>query len=354
MEDINRILIQLKKAIDCANSELPQENAISVILFDNLIEFYLFKTLENEFLKDKFSWDKGKKLYTSDDRNKANKHHQALLKLSVKNNVLNQVDSELLEYAHGIRNTVYHKGFCEPHFIEIAITLYIDFLKRNMQNWRNPSVLICISDKPGLKKIDFGQNVEINNLFDYKHYFKNTSEYLLNQIESNSSINSIFFEILTKKLNNIKRWKSQIEKDTKELNFYKALTRFWYYNLEFEKYYYSNRKPKNLDSILIIFKFIRENQDDLDKIDNLKKRQIEGKKRLKKNRLETNGIYPYWIDFDKFEKRVNKLKNMPINNAIQHFINLEKTILYLYEDIDEASSKLSGYIQELIDFERGK
>ena len=42
MIEINRILIQLDKAVTCANSIYPQERGIGVILFDNLIEVQLY------------------------------------------------------------------------------------------------------------------------------------------------------------------------------------------------------------------------------------------------------------------------------------------------------------------------
>lgn len=355
MINVNQILIQLNKAIECANSVLPQEKAISVILFDNLIEVYLYKKLESAFMRDNATWHGGQRSYNAEIRNEVNRYYLQLLKVSKSNKVISEPDFYLLKYLHEIRNSVYHKGNLNLQFIEIAISLYKDFLVRNVQNWGSPVGLICISDSPGYKKINFGQNNSIHtNVLDPKYYFKGASEYLLGNLRCNNSIDILAIDILTNKLEKIAIWKNQIESESKEINFYEILNRYWYLNSEFYKFYISKRKPKNLNSILILYKYLRENKDLLDDIDDLKKRQSEGKKRLQKLRTNLKGEYPHWIKIEKIETRINKLKNKPSNIVIQNFMSIESEISYLFSDLSEACSDLTGFIQQLIDIARDK
>lgn len=42
------------------------------------------------------------------------------------------------------------------------------------------------------------------------------------------------------------------------------------------------------------------------------------------------------------------------DKVLKNLVDIENKISYLYSDLDEASSDLDGYIQELIDIARGK
>ena len=111
---------------------------------------------------------------------------------------------------------------------------------------------------------------------------------------------------------------------------------------------------RNLNSILLLYAFLREHQDYLNDIPDLKFRQKEGKRFLRQFRSNQKGKYPHWTNLDKIKQRVNKLKGKEPNIVLKNLVDIENKIAYLYTDLDEASSDLDGYIQELIDRAKGK
>jgi len=102
MIEINRILIQLDKAVECANSDYPQEKSISITLFDNLIEVQLFKRAETSFLWDRTTWYQGSRFHDAKTRNKALNYYDKLLKFSKDNKTITERDFEILKYALSI------------------------------------------------------------------------------------------------------------------------------------------------------------------------------------------------------------------------------------------------------------
>lgn len=54
MRNTNLLLIRLNRAVDCSNSKYLSEKALSIILFDNLIETRLHYLLTNKlFINEK-------------------------------------------------------------------------------------------------------------------------------------------------------------------------------------------------------------------------------------------------------------------------------------------------------------
>ena len=79
MKELNRILIQLDKAIEFANSDLENEKKLAVILFDNLIEIQLLNKIKDQFIFDETSWFTDKRKYSSKDRFNATRYIDCLL-----------------------------------------------------------------------------------------------------------------------------------------------------------------------------------------------------------------------------------------------------------------------------------
>ena len=355
MLEINRILIQLNKAIESANSNFPQEKGIAVTLFDNLIEVQLYKRAETAFLWDRTTWYNGNRFFNAKTRNSTLGYYEKLLKFSKNNEIISESDFEILKYAHSIRNSVYHKGDLDNLKLDLAILIYYDFLNRNILNWGNSDGLTCFTDLPGYEKIDFGQGLKDDGfVLDHKKYFKESINHILSKVNLRLILNEKVKEIITKQIERIKSAIYFIKTESKDLNFYDVLGRFWYLNDEFFNYHKSGRKPKNIDSILLIYAFLRENKDYLDDIGDLKQRQAEGKKLLRKFRSNYKGKYPHWTNIDKIEKTVEKLNGQNSDKVLKNLINIENKISYLYTDLDEASSDLDGYIQNLIDRAREK
>lgn len=354
MIEINRILIQLNRAVECANSEYPQEKSIAVTLFDNLIEVQLFKRAENNLMWDRTTWYNGSRFHNAKTRDKALSYYGNLLKFSKDNNTIAESDFEILKYAHSIRNSAYHKGTLDEMKLDLAILIYYDFIQRNLTKWGSPNGLIGFTNLPGYKKIDFGQGLKYESLPEYEDYFKSSMSCILARLELTNDLIKTVETIINKQIERIEWSIDFIKSEAKTLNFYDVLGRYWYLNSDFFEYYRAGRKPKNLDSILLLYAFLREHQDYLDDISDLKFRQKEGKRLLRQFRSSHDGKYPHWTNLDKIKQRVNKLNGKERNIILKNLVHIENKIACLYTDLDEASSDLDGYIQELIDRAKGK
>lgn len=354
MIEINRILIQLNKAVEIANSEYPQEKSIAVTLFDNLIELQLLKRAESKFLLDRTTWYNGSRFHNTKIRNNAVRYFDNLLKFSKDNLLITERDFEILQYAHSIRNSVFHKGILDDLKIDLAILIYYDFIQRTFLKLGSPKFLIVFADLPGYKKIDFGQGLKEESLLEYKEYFISSLNYILSKLLITRNLAKTIQTILNKQIEKIEWSIKFIKSESRSLNFYNVLGRFWYLNSDFFEYFRAGRKPKNLDSILLLYAYLRTYQDYLDDIPDLKSRQNEGKKLLKKFRSGKNGKYPYWINLEKLKRRIENLEGKEPNIVLKNLIDIENKISYLYTDLDDASSDLDGYIMELQDRARGK
>lgn len=354
MIEINRILIQLNKAVECANSEYPQEKSIAVTLFDNLIEVQLFKRTESNLMWDRTTWYSGSRFHNKKTRDKAQSYYDNLLKFSKDNKTIDERDFEILKYAHSIRNSAYHKGALDEMKLNLAILIYYDFIQRNLPKWGSPNGLIGFTDLPGYKKIDFGQGLKDEFLSEYKEYFKSSMSCILARLQLTDDLTKTVKTIINKQIERIEWAIEFIKSESKSLNFYDVLGRYWYLNSDFFEFYSVGRKPKNLNSILLLYAFLREHQDYLDDIPDLKFRQKEGKRLLRKFRSNQDGKYPHWANLDSIKQRVKKLKDKEPNVVLKNLIDIENKIAYLYTDLDEASSDLNCYIQELIDRAKGK
>lgn len=349
MIELNRILIQLNMAIECANSAYPQKRSIAVTLFDNLIEIQLFKKAETNFLLSKPIWHYGTPSYNAKARHKALNYYSSLLKFSKDNKTISERDFEILKYAHSIRNSAYHKGILDEMKLDLAILIYYDFIRRNLPKWGSPSGLISFSTSPGHKKIDFGQGLKDEFFDGLEDYFKSSISYILARLQLSKDLPNVAITIINKQIESIERGINFIESNTKSLNFYNVIERYWYLNSDFLEFYRAGRKPKNLNNILLLYAFFRNHQEFLDEITDTKIRQREGKRLLKHFRSELNGKYPNLTDLAKIKDRVMKLRNKDPNTVLKNFIEIENKIAYLFTDLQEASCDLNGYIQELID-----
>jgi uncharacterized protein YutE (UPF0331/DUF86 family) len=351
--EINRILIQLNKAVDAANSDYPQERGIAVTLFDNLIELQLFKRAETIFLIDSTTWYNGNREFNYKTRNSSLAYYDSLLKFLKNNEVITERDFEILKYAHSIRNAVYHQGELDNLKLDLAILIYYDFINRTISKWKSLLGIIFCSSSSGYEKIDFGQGLEKDSIaLDHNKYFDNAVKYILSKFRIRSIINEKVKNILETQVDRIKDAIEFINSESPSINFYDVLGRYWYLNDDFFNFYKQGRKPKNLDSILLLYGFLRENKESLDDIEDLKKRQVEGKKLLRKYRSNKKGKYPHWTDIKKVETRIQKLKRLSPDKVLKNLIDIENKIAYLDLDLNRASSDLDNRIQELIDMER--
>ena len=118
-----------------------------------------------------------------------------------------------------------------------------------------------------------------------------------------------------------------IQNESKSINFYSVLRRYWYLNNYFADYPEKGRKPKNIDSILLIYSFLRESRKILDDINDLSFRQKKGRRLLSKHRSFHKGKYPFWTDISKIEKQISELKGKPADVVLKNLSNIENKIV---------------------------
>lgn len=360
MFEVNRILLQLNRVIECANSTFPQDKGIAVILFDNLIEVQLYKKAERIFMRDSTTWYGGKRKFdvkqTRNETTRKNGRYEHLLKFSKTNKILDDNNLDILKYLHNIRNGVYHRGELNDLKLDLAIILYYGFLSKNLNNWGIYSQLICSPrDFPGFDEIDFGQGIASNHfLLDEKKYYNSALTAIFNRIEIKNNLAEQATYIVSEQLKRINWAIKFITKESKSINFYGVMAKYWYLNDDFHEYYIKNWKPKNIDSILILYSFLREHKDNLDDISNLTERQKQGKQQLIKYRQQFKGQYPYWTNLKKIEERIKKFKGSKENTLMQNLRGIEENLSKLYSDLDEAALDLDVHLQELSDLARGK
>ena len=220
-------------------------------------------------------------------------YYEKLLKFSKDNLIISEQDFEILKYAHSIRNRIYHRGELDNLKIELAILIYYDFVRRQLLRWGSPYGLISFDSLPAYEKIDFGQGLNNKTSFDHKEYFKSASKTILNKLDITENLTKKIQEILNTQIARIKWSIEFITKGSKRVNFYDVIGRYWYLNSDFFEHYKVGRKPKNLDSILLLYGFIREYQGYLGDVSDLEQRQKEGKNysanivRIKKENIRT-------------------------------------------------------------------
>ncbi len=359
MKRYNGILLQLNKAVGCANSIYPQEKGIAVILLDNLIELELYKIAKNTLLWDEASIDGGRAIdkVTRDNIVGGKGKYDRLIKFSKDNALLTESEMEILKFGHELRNVIYHQGEDDELKIEIGLLIYYGIIKVKMKKWADSRMFSVLKVGPAYEKIDFGQGIDKNiKSFerDHKKYFETALDYLLSKWDLSKSLDET---IILHFLNQIRRIKSRlsfIESNIRDINYYRALGSYWYLNDLFEKYVDAKRKPKNIDSVMITSHYLREYKDYLGDINDLNKRQKTGRSLYFKHRRLYKGKYSHWVDLSRIEKRVNNLRGKNEHTLIKTFIEIQNKLRNLYLDVGEAASNLDGYIQDMTDNIRGK
>lgn len=112
--------------MDCSNSKYLSEKALSIILFDNLIETHLYHLLTNKMFINK----KLNQLAFYCYSDKQLKRYEGILKYAKKEKLLNFDEYKILRFVHKQRNKIYHENKIRKYDIELTIILYYLFLTK--------------------------------------------------------------------------------------------------------------------------------------------------------------------------------------------------------------------------------
>lgn len=354
MKNINKILIQLDKAVTLANSTLPQERALSVILFDNIIEIQLYKKLSHVFLIDRASWYNGKRVFDQKKRAKAMKQYVGLLQVAKDAGIITEQQLQILKYAHEVRNKAYHTDKYKDGDIDMALELYNFVIKQNKVLFMTGTV--GHTDKPGYEMIDFGQGIDSNDsMWDLnsEEYFDKAQSYILSKLKVTSDFRGLAQNYLNSQYGDIKNSIEFLEKERKNFNYYAALGMYWFMSTIFYDYEQKKISPRNLDSILLCTRYVRQHEDELSDVDNIVERQKRGNYLYRKFRNEYKGKYPYSPDLRSIKKRIDNLP-YEIHRAIGSLIQIEMNWGEFRKDLLEATILMDGFIMEEFDRYKGK
>ncbi|HEH5945704.1 TPA: hypothetical protein SHQ29_001369 [Legionella pneumophila] len=357
MFEVNWFLLQLNRAVEFANSIYPQEKALGVVLLDNLIELELHRIANKQFQNDNTYWFKTRK-YKTNTRNEVvgtNSKYNSLLKFSKNNKLITDIELESLNIAHQTRNSIYHTGVFNNDKIELALLFYLEFIKNNIQKFANHGLSMAFRNgvpEPGYEYIYFrGNENQKYNALNSRQYFEDSVIAILSQFNFKESIFSTAKKILDKQIHtlecNIKKIKDNLGSYIFILDFY------WYLNKQFSSNF---RKVviKDINILFLIYAFLREHQNSLDDIRNLRQRQKEGRKLYENFLQRHNEIYPFWVDTAKLKKRVDNLNGKNEVILFRNIAGIERDIFYILEDSEKALIDLDRFIERIIDYQRGK
>lgn len=185
MRNTNLLLIRLNKAVDCSNSKYLSEKALSVILFDNLIETHLHYLLTNKMFINRE--DNYRAVYRYSD--KQLKYYEDILKYSKKEKLLSAEEYKILNFVHKQRNKIYHENKIRKNDLELTIILYYLFLTKKRVDWEKPASFRVFSNDADDEQIDFGQGlIEETFPFNHEKYFFKSWDYIMQKWEIQNNL----------------------------------------------------------------------------------------------------------------------------------------------------------------------
>ncbi len=354
MLNVNKVLIQLNIAIELANSKLPQERGLAVVLIDNIIEVQLYKKVVSTFDFDQTTWYGGKRYFDKQKREKALKLYTELLRVAKECHIITDQQLQVLKYAHEIRNTIYHTDNSNEQSIDLALALYYSVIIQNRAILKATGI-IAFTNLSGYEKIDFGQGLDQGNsvFLDHENYFTRAHDYLLSKLTIEKKFSHLATQYLAKQLSDLENQIAFITEESKKFNFYSAMGIYWYLNTIFSDKELKKIKTRDLDSILMCALFIRLHEEELNDIEDTVTRQRQGNRLYRQLRVKYKGVYPFKIDLSGIQRRVNNIPK-DLHRAVGSLIQLENDILNFKRDVGFAAMMLDGYMMSEFDRVRGK
>jgi hypothetical protein len=258
MDRINGVLLQINNAIRLANSEYLVERRLAIVLFDQLIETQFQRFFDIALASSVSSFSKNKTQGQKRLRGK-NKKFRDLASIVKKYGLINKEGFDFINYAHeNIRNKAYHDpDSIDEELIEIGLMIYLHVIQNNRNIFRYTGPAIFLSGK-GAKRIDFGQGVSTvddleEGLSSVRNYQKQAFEAILKNIRLAVNLPFKLELLLTRKIAEIEYKINELKGCIKYFNFYYILWgSYSFFSDRFFKYIEINRKPKNIDSIILL------------------------------------------------------------------------------------------------------
>lgn len=143
MDNIYKLKVQLEEAARYANSTVMGHDRLAVIVMDNFIELQLGKQMAFKFRIEYLNDYKNLK-YPLDKRKEIFFNHDKLLKVCHQEGLISAHERKMLQFAHDVRNRLYHRGEENGLLIKAALYILHDIILNKQTNWGGGTDIIGV------------------------------------------------------------------------------------------------------------------------------------------------------------------------------------------------------------------
>lgn len=286
MKEKNKVYSQLTEAIRLANYNIFDYRRISLILFDNIVEYLLNLQVYFAIRRDRenknFTIDKRKRIIKSLNR------FENITKYANEYEIINEKEKPVLNYCHKARNNVYHNFREDERITDCCLFILSKFLFNNNERLLVTGI-IELSDTllENQKMI-----LKIGNLKSYEEALIKLKDFYSNNIQPAE----IFSQILIGELMELIEFQEcDANEDWDEFNTIIRGQYFWDVSYKKEK-----EKKNQLDLDFFISDFKKNWQD-------LNQSQI-----------------------DRYKQKALRLKELPTNDSFEKFITIKDRLYPFY------------------------
>jgi hypothetical protein len=334
MEKVVLLKTQLAEAAHFARSKRFSHKRLAVILLDNFVEIQLSGLMREKFSLADELYFKEKK-YSHENQVKILNHYDELLRICVKEDIINTDEKRLLTYCHDIRNNLYHKGDEEVLLTKIAIVILNKIILKHQPKWKTTRKFTIwthdshdpYNPKKGYSSLSSENSDEDWNNFLNKHFV------CIDKRTKNAS--GLLSDYLIEKIKSTRDAIKFINQDY--------------------KIFFPSAKDWGYSDFLLHYSFLNVEQNELKKIKEIKDRTERQQKydilflsyknswrHKKQSRLKT------------LEKAFKQLAKLPIEKSIEKFVTYKDETNMLHAAFGRAALELDIAIQDAVDFARGK
>jgi hypothetical protein len=359
---VNQIILTLREADGFARSQNPHHHRLAIVLLDNIVELQLRRKSVKAFAWDNTTWYSGVRKYDRKRRKAVSKYHGELLGLAVEEGWITEGEKRLLEYAHRVRNRLYHEGHPEDRIdLSIALTLLYRLIRRRFSEWKNgglpmreyPNPAIKIedarSDKTGHSPLIVGDE-ERHDVFS-EEYWSQVIERCMT-FDDTGDVRPL---IKRRTDNLLDKVQGSIDLLTEEpaMDFIPVLAqRFSVLSPAFARLEISRIRMTNPAAALNIYLAVLDSEEWLLDIADETERAKEFERLVNSHSFEMDIISH--LRLDEYREMAESVTTQPEEEGIARFLEIEEDLEKLAWAAAECACDLDNHIQFLIDESRGK
>jgi hypothetical protein len=364
VETVNQIIVTLKEADTFARSLNPHHHRLAIVLLDNIIELQLRRKAETAFAWDRTTAYSGVRQHDRKRRKSVTKYHADLLALTVSESIISEDESNLLAFAHRIRNRAYHEGDSEDRVdLRLGITLLYRFVRKHFPAWKNgwsamritPDPAIPVedvsNDKSGMSPLLFGFEEDGHHNFQSESHWLNVLGACL-KFDDSIDLRPLIKRRIDNLIESIDGWLCQITEDD-NINFILVLAQR--FSVLTHMFGHDPRLPNakiGPVGALNIYLAVLDQEERLLDIEDETERDQEFQKLVKAHKFQKDVISS--LDLDKYRSIADSVTEGTESEGITQFFQIEEELKKVRRAAHECSSDLDNHLQLELDIRRGK